>query len=231
MKSIASALAITTALTCLLTTEASAQLKPENLKGRWQLVVATPTLEGQVKDYVDFAGYAPSRGQSMIDDIRDMRKARTPQLLVFTEDSMSFKGVEVFGASAELSYQIAGRKLNVTFNRIASTTGGAGAKASDLVPAYYDISLSGTTLTLKSGPITGYKKGTITYRFKRFTKVVGEMRAWKRRGGKTFQAKVVNYKSGTVILENDKGKQLKLSTGSLAPEDKTYLATLIKESK
>lgn len=211
--------------------QAPAQAKPDPLVGRWKMVACTPDLESQAAEYAKFVGYSPAREKEIIDEIRDMKKNREDQLLVISEGDLSFQGIEVFGASARLGYKKEGSKLATTFSGVSSNTGGAGAKVEELVPESFTYSLSGDTLTLKSGPIPGYKGKSIIYKFERFTKVEGEMRDWNGAGGTTFQAKVVDFKNGTVVLENADGKTINIPAARLSPADKKYLQELIKSSQ
>jgi len=220
------------ALACVtfLPSLASAQINPKLLPGRWVMVSSSPTLESQTTEYAKFVGYSPSRTKELVDEIRNMKKNREPQLLKVTDSALDFDGVEVFGARASLSYKIDGKQLNVRLEGL-NGNGGAGDKAEDLVPEFFVGSVTSKSLTLKSGPIAGYSGKSITYKFARFTKVIGEMRTWQAPGGKTFEAKVVDYKNGTAILMNDKGKKLTVSASKLHRDDKDYLLQLIEDSK
>jgi hypothetical protein len=211
--------------------EAVAQLKPSELAGRWMMVASTPSLEELVVEYSKAVGYAPSREKEAVDEIREMKKERTPQLVRITETDLSFEGVEVFGSNAAFSYSIDGNQLKVTFTGVAGATGGAGSKVEELVPEFFVASLSGNTLNLKSGPIPGYKGKSVSYKLQRYTKVEGEMREWQGTGGKTFEARVVDYKDGVAVLENSDGKTIKVTASKLPQADKDYLLQLIKDSK
>lgn len=220
------------ALACVsfLPSLATAQINPKLLPGRWMMVSSSPTLEAQTADYAKVVGYSPARTKELVDEIRDMKKNREPQLLRVTETALEFEGVEVFGARGSFSYTIDGKQLNLRLEGLTGN-GGAGDKASELTPEFFVGSVTSKSLTLKSGPIEGYGGKSISYKFARFTKVIGEMREWNAPGGSTFKAKVVDYKNGTAILMNDKGKKLTVSATKLHPDDKEYLLELIEDSK
>lgn len=209
---------------------ASGQINPKLLPGRWMMVSSSPTLESQTLEYAKFVGYSPSRTKDLVDEIRNMKKNREPQLLKVTDSALDFDGVEVFGARASLSYRIDGKQLKVRLEGL-NGNGGAGDKAEQLVPKFFVGSVSSKSMTLKSGPIEGFSGKSITYKFTRYTKVTGEMRTWQAPGGKTFEAKVVDYKNGTAILMNDKGKKLTVGASKMHQDDKDYLLDLIEESK
>ena len=223
-----SALLFALLLPCLA--QAQSKVNPKLLPGRWQMVSTSPSLEAQAVDYAKFVGYAPSRAKDLVTEIRDMRKNKDPQLLRLTEADMDFEGVEVFGANGSFSYRVDGNQLKVEFQGVTGNAG-AGSKAEELVPKFFVASVTSKSLTLKSGPIEGYGGKSITYKFARFTRVIGEMREWQAPGGKTFNAKVVDYKNGTATLKNEAGKIIKITASKLHRDDKEYLAELIEESK
>lgn len=220
------------ALACvfLMPIFASAQINPKLLPGRWSLVSSSPSLEEQVVDYAKVAGYSPARTKELVDEIREMKKSREPQLLRIDESAFEFEGVEVFGARGSFSYTVDGSQVKVQLQGLTGK-GGAGDKAEKLVPEFFVGSVTDKSLTLKSGPIEGFGGKSISYKFARFTRVIGEMREWQAPGGKTFRAKVVDYKGGTAVLMNEDGKKLTVSASKIHPDDKAYLLELIEESK